>query len=511
MPLEPREKALRQRLKDEFPFYAEHCLSIRTKEGRIARLKLNDAQRHLHAALERQRTETGRVRALVLKGRQQGCSTYVEARFFWQVSHRKGVSAYILTHLEDATNHLFGITKRFFAYCPPPMRPSHKASNAKELIFDRLDSGFRVGTAGGRGAGRGETIQYFHGSEVAFWPHAETHVAGALQAVPDAPGTEVILESTSAGRQGVFYEMCQAARRGEGEYRFIFIPWFWQREYRKNPPAGFTPTSEEEAYAADHGVELAQLAWRRTKLVELGGAYRFRREYPATPEEAFAADNPGALWSRALIEACRVNAVPAMKRIVVGIDPSGGSGRRNAEVGLVVAGLGADGIAYVLEDASARLGPAAWGNKAIALHRRHRADRLVAERNFGGDMVAHVLRTVDAAAPIKLVTASRGKAARAEPIAALYEQGKVRHLGAHIALEDEMAGWDPLSDTAPSPNRVDALVWALTELMLEAGDTGLIDYYATLARRHRRNSGETPAATDAERDTRIESASEGGE
>lgn len=501
MPLDPRDKALRQRLKDDFLFYAERCLSIRTKEGRIERLKLNDAQRHLHAALECQRDETGRVRALVLKGRQQGCSTYVEARYFWKVTHRKGVSAYILTHLEDATTHLFGITKRFYAYCPAPLRPSRKSSNAKELIFDRLDSGYRVGTAGGRGAGRGETIQYFHGSEVAFWPHAEAHVAGALQAVPDAPGTEVILESTSAGRQGLFFAMCEAARRGEGEYQLVFIPWFWQREYRKSPRNGFKPTAEEEAYATTHGLDLEQLAWRRAKLVELGGAYRFRREYPATPEEAFAADNPGALWTRALIDACRVNATPVMKRIVVGVDPSGGEGRRNAEVGLVAAGIGEDGLAYVLEDASARLGPAAWGKKAVALYQRHQADRIVAERNFGGDMVAHVLRTVDPSAPIKLVTASRGKAARAEPIAALYEQGKVRHLGAHIALEDEMASWDPLADSGPSPNRVDALVWALTELMLEAGNTGLIDYYASLARMRKRapGYGQSRPATKSDR------------
>jgi hypothetical protein len=157
MPLDARDKVLRQRLKDDFEFYAEHCLTIRTKEGRVEGLALNDAQRHLHAALERQLDERGRVRALVLKGRQQGCSTYVEARYFWKVTHRKGVSAYILTHVEDATSHLFGITKRFYTHCPAPLKPSRKASNAKELIFDRLESGFRVGTAGARGAGRGET------------------------------------------------------------------------------------------------------------------------------------------------------------------------------------------------------------------------------------------------------------------------------------------------------------------------------------------------------------------
>src|SRR5262249_35093249 len=158
---------------------------------------------------------------------------------------RRGTRAFILTHMDDATNSLFGMAKRFYEHCPPVVRPSLKASNAKELIFDGLDSGYKVGTAGSKGTGRGETFQPFQGSEVAYWPNAQTHVAGARQAVPDEPGTEVILESTSAGRKGLFYEMCAAAMRGEGEYILVFIPWFWQREYRKPVPEGFEPTADE--------------------------------------------------------------------------------------------------------------------------------------------------------------------------------------------------------------------------------------------------------------------------
>ena len=178
-------------------------------------------------------------------------------------------------------------------------------------------------------------------------------------------------------------------------------------------------------------------------------------------------DIPGALWSHALIDGARVaGPPPALKRVVVGVDPSGGDGADNDEVGIVAAGLGHDGQGYILEDGSGKLGPDAWGRRAVAVYYRHDGDRIVAEKNFGGDMVAHVIRTVDPGVPIKLVTASRGKAVRAEPVAALYEQGKVHHVGAHVALEDEMTSWEPLSSTR-SPNRVDALVWAISELMLE--------------------------------------------
>ncbi len=174
-----------------------------------------------------------------MKGRQQGCSTYTEGRFFQRVTHYKGLRAFILTHKDEATAAIFGMAKRFYTHCPVSLRPLRSASNAKELVFSLLDSGYKVSTAGSEGTGRGETIQLFHGSEVAYWPNAETHVAGALQAVPDEPGTEIILESTSNGRQGLFYAMCAAAMRGEGEYILVFIPWFWQREYRKAPPVGF--------------------------------------------------------------------------------------------------------------------------------------------------------------------------------------------------------------------------------------------------------------------------------
>ncbi|QEL18727.1 phage terminase large subunit family protein [Limnoglobus roseus] len=470
----PSEKGIRLRLRDDFRWYASRCLTIRSKSGRVQPLKLNEAQLYLHDRLEEQKAKTGKVRALVVKGRQQGCSTYTEGRFFHKVTHLIGIKAFILTHLDEATNNLFGMAKRFYEHCPPVVRPSLRASNAKELLFDKLDSGYKVGTAGSKGVGRGDTIQLFHGSEVAYWPNADTHVAGALQAVPDEPGTEVILESTSNGRQGLFYEMCAAAMRGEGEYILVFIPWFWQPEYRKTVPDGFKPTEDELAYQTAYGLDDQQIAWRRAKIVELNGVHNFRREYPATPEEAFSAEVPGALWKRDQINNLRhTGELPVMKRIVVAVDPSGGDGVQNDEVGLVVVGKDAQKHGYILADHSGKYTPETWASKAVALYRQYKADRIVAEANFGGAMVESTIRVVDRNAPVKLVHASRGKQARAEPVAALYEQGRMHHCGTFIGLEDEMVTWVPL-ESKNSPNRVDALVWAATELLIDGPGTATV-------------------------------------
>lgn len=467
------ERRTRIRLRDDFEHYASRCLKIRTKAGAIQPFRLNEAQAYLHGKLQEQKATIGKVRAMVLKGRQQGCSTYAEGRFFHAVSHRRGVKAFILTHMDDATNNLFGMAKRFYEHCPDVVKPSIRASNAKELAFDQLDSGYRIGTAGSKGTGRGETIQLFHGSEVAYWPNADTHVAGALQAVPDEPGTEVILESTSNGRKGLFYEMCAAAMAGEGEYILVFIPWFWQAEYRKAVDEGFEPTADESAYRKEHGLDLEQIAWRRAKIVELNGVHNFRREYPATPEEAFVAEVPGALWTRERIDDLRVREHPELKRIIVAVDPSGGDKRQNDEVGLVVVGVDAQKHGWVLADHSGRMSPETWGSKAVALHRKYKADRIVAEANFGGAMVESTIRVVDRSAPVKLVHASRGKQARAEPVAALYEQGRMHHVGEFAGLEDEMVTWVPMA-SSDSPNRVDALVWAATELLIQGPGTATV-------------------------------------
>lgn len=181
-------------------------------------------------------------------------------------------------------------------------------------------------------------------------------------------------------------------------------------------------------------------------------------------------DRPDALWTRGMIEAGRADDAPPLSRIVVAVDPPATSGPRADRCGIVAAGLSADGIAYVLRDETgARLRPAEWAAKAIALYRRLEADALVVEVNQGGEMASSILAQVDPGVPVTAVRASRGKYLRAEPVAALYERGEVRHLPGLAALEDEMCdfGAGGLSG-ARSPDRLDALVWALTHLKLGA-------------------------------------------
>jgi len=175
-------------------------------------------------------------------------------------------------------------------------------------------------------------------------------------------------------------------------------------------------------------------------------------------------DDPRALWKRDKIESLRVTSAPDLVRVVVGVDPPGGA----TECGIVVGGKATDGQAYILEDRSLQADPHTWSSEVATAYHGNRADRVLGEANFGGDMVETIIRTIDPSIAYKAVHASRGKAVRAEPCAGLYEQGRVHHVGQLSGLEDEMCTWVP-GVTKESPNRIDALVWVLTELILESG------------------------------------------
>lgn len=320
--LSERERTIRQRLKDDFPHYAAKCMKIRSKTGAIEPLLLNQAQRYLHDRLEAQRQRTGKVRALVLKGRQQGVSTYIGARFYWQATHRRGAWVFILTHEQSATDNLFGMANRYHEHCPTLVKPSTGAANAKELSFPGLDAGYGVGTAGTKAVGRSKTIQMFHGSEVAFWPHAASHFAAVIQAVPDLPETEVLLESTANGLGGEFHERWQQAEAGIGDYEAIFIPWFWQSEYRRTVPRDFHLDDEEQAYADAHGLDLQQMVWRRAKIAELKDPLLFRQEYPATAQEAFQLTGHDSFIKPEAVLKARKATLDGIGPLVIGADPA---------------------------------------------------------------------------------------------------------------------------------------------------------------------------------------------
>ena len=180
-------------------------------------------------------------------------------------------------------------------------------------------------------------------------------------------------------------------------------------------------------------------------------------------------DTPGALWSLDAIDRARRDRAPDLSRVVVAIDPAVSSREGSDETGIIVAGRDECGHGFVLEDLSGRYEPAGWAQAAINTYYRHGADRIVAETNNGGDMVENTLRTIDENVSYSAVHASRGKFIRAEPIAALYEQSRVHHVGTFAELEDQLTSFTADIDRSKlgSPDRVDALVWGLTELMVE--------------------------------------------
>lgn len=184
-------------------------------------------------------------------------------------------------------------------------------------------------------------------------------------------------------------------------------------------------------------------------------------------------DVPGALWKRNLLEQTRVSQYPALARIVVAVDPAASSNADSDETGIVVAGIGVEGHGYVLEDRSLQGTPAEWARAAVSAYRSLQADRIVGEVNNGGEMVGFTILTVDSSVSYKAVHASRGKVTRAEPVSALYERGLVHHVGTFPKLEDQMCTWLP---GEKSPDRMDALVWALTELFLEGDAEQTVEY-----------------------------------
>ncbi|MDN8037465.1 hypothetical protein [Burkholderia vietnamiensis] len=281
-------EAVRKRLYEDFEYYAKHALKIRTKEGTVVPLVLNAAQKIFMGRVINQLQTTGKVRVVVLKGRQQGLSTIIEGIIYWWTSQHKAVKSIVMTHLGESTKALFDMAKRYHENCPEILRPHTKYSSRKELAFDLLDSSYMVATAGGEGIGRGETIQLAHLSEAAFYPPAtaKDNINGLMQAIPNAKGTFVFVESTANGIGNPFHNIWTSAVEGKSEYEAIFIPWFVQQEYRAPVPEGFSRTPKEEELVEKFGLDDEQLMFRRHKIA-VNGEEMFQQEYPCHADEAF--------------------------------------------------------------------------------------------------------------------------------------------------------------------------------------------------------------------------------
>ena len=319
---------IRKRLHDDLKHYAFKCLKIRTKSGSIEPFTFNKAQLYTHEQLEKQLRETGKVRALILKGRQQGMSTYIGARFYHKVTFTFGLQAFILTHALHATDNLFKMAKRFFEHTPKAVRPEVSTSNSKELVFGSLDSGYKLGTAENKNVGRSSTIQLLHGSEVAFWNNAADHATGVMQAIPNASKTEVIMESTANGVGNYFHQQWQLAEAKQSEFIAIFVPWYWQDEYaRIIDDEEFTATPQEEDLKHQYGLTDEQLSWRRMKIGELSvngidGVKSFMQEYPCNATEAFQLTGEDSFISSDIVMKARKFEAEKYGPLVLGVDPA---------------------------------------------------------------------------------------------------------------------------------------------------------------------------------------------
>jgi hypothetical protein len=317
--------------RDDLNFFAGHCLKVKPKVGgALVPLRLNRAQMYVHAKLEEQKRAIGRVRALILKGRQQGISTYIAARYYHRTAMHRGISAWIMAHEQKASDTLFGLVERYHDH--NPLRPSISAANAKELKFGRLDSGYQVATAGTQDTGRSATAQLFHASEFAFWQNAPAHMAGIGNIVADQDGTEIVIESTGNGIGNPFHSMWQDAVAGKGEFIAIFVPWCWQDEYRTEPRADLAESMSKEdlEYQEAHGLDLAQMQWRHNKIVSYGAGFEwlFDQEYPAVPELAFQSPTANPLISPSLVARAQKNAFrDRYGSLIIGCDPSEGVGK----------------------------------------------------------------------------------------------------------------------------------------------------------------------------------------
>jgi len=310
---------LRKRFYNDFEFYGRHAVKIRTKEGAIKPFILNKVQKRLWIEIEKQMKETGKVRIILLKARQQGLSTFASGFNYFRLSQNAASKGIVIAHVAESTKALFDMYRRIHQECPEMLKPSTRYSSRRELVFDKLDTALTVATAGGDGIARGETITNAHLSELAFWPNATANenLNAVLQAIPNTAGTAIIIESTANGMTGPFYEMWQNAVNGSNGYFPFFSAWFETDEYREPAPENMELTQDEEELKKKFDLDNDQLYWRRRKIAQ-NGRELFMQEYPSTPEEAFLASGRPVFVPEQLHEMLRVAPDPIQRLALEG-------------------------------------------------------------------------------------------------------------------------------------------------------------------------------------------------
>jgi hypothetical protein len=452
-PVQSKE-AIRAKLRD-FDYYREKFLRVRPREGgeRIPFI-LNAAQRMLHARIEREHEVFGMVRALIPKARRMGVSTYIGGRYFHQTATMFGRRAQVVAHRSDSAGNLHREIKEFSNGLPSAVRPSISATNAYELVFDKLKSLYKVASAEGGDIGRSDDFHDLHLSEAAFFDNTEDLSSGLLQTVQDLPGTEIAVESTGNGQSGMFYNMCEEAVRlqNKGPWRIHFLPWSLMPEYRTAVPQGWAASKEFEEYARLHSLDREQLYffWLKNYTIATmnGGQpeaiHRLtRQEYPAIYSECFMADSTLDFYPASLVRAAMVNkpapSAGALKLLCV--DPAGDGqdkpfvcDRQGSAIGMRVWGELASRDANVASD---------W---LVATFRRFGMDAVLIDGTggYGRDLVAGCRLRMRELGPEKIVPVIFSHGARNEVMygnlrAELHDK-LLRWLGGNVSMpNDKMA------------------------------------------------------------------------
>jgi hypothetical protein len=320
--LDPQIAQKLHTLKTNLPIFAKLFLKIVNDEGELVPLEFNATQHILHKTAEEQLARTGMVRLMVPKGRKQGVSTYVAARFFHKALFNPHKTVYVISHHSQTTSVLFSFIRKYYDNLPDQFKSKLLIDNTKELQFENF-SRYIVATAGEGEIGRGTTPQYLHGSEVASFENPDAVQSGILQAVSLAPGTEIFLESTAKGVGNLFHSLCTKALERMGEYELCFLPWFVHERNNLPAPIGFQANAEEQELRRRYNLTNDQLYWRRIKSSAFDSPTVFMREFPATVEEAFRASGESFFDSELIFNARKSTLSPDESLpLVIGVDPA---------------------------------------------------------------------------------------------------------------------------------------------------------------------------------------------
>lgn len=284
-----------QKIREDFKFFCSHLILIKSKDGSIIPFKFNKAQDRLWLEIKEMSERKVPIRIVILKARQMGMSTFVQAYLFWKALTQPGHGGLVVAHQEDPASELFGKIEMMYRNLPEDyynalesIKDTKKKGKKLDFAGD-LNTSLYVDTANNKSLGRSQTFQHAHLSELAFYDKPNEILYGLGQSIPRKAGTTIFVESTANGMGNYFHNMWLRAVDGESSYKPVFFPWFDEPEYRLAVPDGFKLTGEERKIKSRYKLSDEQLAWRRQVISDEceGDVDLFRQEYPAEPQEAF--------------------------------------------------------------------------------------------------------------------------------------------------------------------------------------------------------------------------------